>query len=375
MRKIIDLGKIPLVNNLFATAKDSLSANRYNLQIIEHNDLMMKLDTIVPPEQLFSKYLYSSGVSKPYLTHCRNMWKDISKYSPKNILDIGGNDGTLLSVFKEEANYELNLTNVDPSETFIEPNKQKGIHYINTYWQNVALNKKVDTIISTNVFQHTEDIHRFLRAIKTNLDGIWVLEFPYFLTTVNTNQFDQIYHEHIYYWLVTPLVKLFKEYGLKIIDIKELDIHGGSLRIISSNRPEAVENIEVISKYKFLENKKDFGTWSDSITDKINTDRKYIDNLDGNIVLFGAAAKGVVYLNTIGNSNRFNYVIDDTPGKEGKYIPGTSIKVTPRSNLLDLKPDYILILAHNFKDYIIKSLRESKYTGKFITMLPTIELA
>jgi hypothetical protein len=373
MRKIIDLGKIPLVNNLFNAEQDSLSADRYSLKIIEHNNLMMKLDTIVPPEQLFSKYLYSSGVSKPYITHCRNMWRDIAKYSPKKILDIGGNDGTLLSVFKEEAGYELQLTNVDPSETFIEPNKQKGIHFFNNYWQNIALNNKVDTIISTNVFQHTESIHGFLKGIQTNLDGIWVLEFPYFLTTVNTNQFDQIYHEHIYYWLVTPLVELFKQYGLKIIDIQELDIHGGSLRIISSNRPEAIENTELISKYKFLEKKKDFGTWSDSITEKINADRKYLDSLDGNVVLFGAAAKGVVYLNTVTNG-RFKYVIDDTPGKENKYLPGTSIKVTRRSNLLDLNPDYVLILAHNFKDYIAKSLKESNYKGKCLAMLPNITL-
>lgn len=374
MKNIIDLKNIPLVNNLFNTPEESLRAKKYPLRIKEYENLIMKLDLDINSDEMFSNYLYRSSVNLPYVEHCKKMWQDIAKYNPQIILDIGGNDGALLNAFRAASNKNLRLVNVDASASFKDDNQNLGIEYHNAYWGDIELKQKADIIISTNVFQHNPNYKKFLEGIKNNLNGRWILEFPYFLETVKTNQFDQIYHEHVYYWLVTPLVKLFHDYGLKILNISEQDIHGGSLRIISSNIKEDKENEEVINKYLNLEKEFNFGNWQDIIDLKISKDREFLNNINGDIAAFGAAAKGCVYVNYAGIQDKIKYIIDDTVQKQNKYMPGTKLEINSREILRKDRPDYILILAHNFKDFIISSLRKYGYQGKFIVMLPEIKL-
>lgn len=374
MKKIIDLGNIPLVNNLFNTAEESVNAKRFPLRIMQEDNLIMKLDTEIDSDEMFSNYLYRSSVNLPYVEHCKKMWRSIEKYKPKNIVDIGGNDGALLKAFQQTAGYNLNLTNVDASSSFIKENEKFGIKYYNKYWGDFLLENKADLIVSTNVFQHNPNYRRFLDGISKNLDGRWILEFPYFLETVKTNQFDQIYHEHVYYWLVTPLVKLFKEYGLKIIDISEQSIHGGSLRIVSSNRQEDKENQDVINNYLRLESEFDFDKWTIDIKNKIKSDKEFLNTLKGSIAVFGAAAKGCVYLNCLEIQDKISYMIDDTLEKQSKYSPGSKLKIMNREFLIKNQPDYLIILAHNFKDYIAQSLRKDGFKGQILVMLPTIQI-
>lgn len=375
MKTILDLGSIPLVNNLLDTKEESLAATKYELCIKEDSDMIMHLSKKLDTSLMFSNYLYRSSTSAPFIEHCRNMYFETKIFTddPKTIVDIGGNDGALLSAFKKEINKDILLINVDPSTSFKEDNELKQIKYYNAFWPYINLESKADIIVSTNVFQHNTDYRPFVEGISKNLDGIWILEFPYFLDTVKTNQFDQTYHEHYYYWLVTPLVKIFREFGLNIVDISYQSIHGGSLRIISSNKKNSYEYKERINYFLDMENKFNFSNWSDQIAKKIEEDRKKIDNVDGNILLFGAAAKGCVYLNTVGHQ-RYKYVIDDTVQKQNKFIPGTSIQVASRKIIKEENPDYILILAHNFKDYIINSLKASGYKGKFIVMIPEFKI-
>jgi hypothetical protein len=385
---MLNLGNIPLVNNLKNTKEESINAKRYPLNALIENNLTVRLDTQVNPSEMFGEYLYRSGVSEPYKVHCNKMWYDIQHfvygacpYSKRDLVvaDIGGNDGTLLKCFKRQHNKEvlgnIDLFNVDPSSTFEEDNTPHGIRYIQGFWGDVDLPKKANLIISTNVFQHNSDVRKFLAGIQKNLNGIWVLEFPYFLRTAQTNQFDQFYHEHYFYWLVTPLVELFKEYGLGIISISEHDIHGGTIRIVSTNLRDGDE--KVVQKYLDEEKKFDFSKWGDKVRLKILKDQIFVTNLmlNGSVACFGAAAKGCVYLNAIGRdiTDRMSYVVDDTIGKQGKFIPGTKLKVVCRQTLYDTQPDYLIILAHNFKKHIMDSLR-SNYKGKFVVMLPEIEI-
>jgi len=372
MKEIIDLSNIPLVNNLFDSRELSLNAKKFPLRIVEDDHLIMKLDTEIDSDEMFGNYLYRSSINLPYIEHCKKMWEEIKIYNPKTIIDIGGNDGALLKAFQSVSNTNLNLINFDASKSFIKENENFGIKYYNNYWGDLILENKADIIVSTNVFQHNPNYRRFLNGIKNNLQGRWILEFPYFLETVKTFQFDQIYHEHVYYWLVTPLIKLFREYGLKIINISEQNIHGGSLRIISSNLKEDIENIDIIEKYINMEKNFNFSNWANQIKEKINSDIKFIKNLSGNIVVFGAAAKGCVYLNCLNINYKFKYIIDDTKEKQNKFSPGTGLKILDRSIIKKDNIDYILILAHNFKDYIAKSLREDGFKGKILVMLPEI---
>jgi hypothetical protein len=295
-------------------------------------------------------------------------------------VDIGGNDGTLLNSLKSQFDKNLGdveLINVDASISFKEDNELKGIKYINSFWGDIQLERKANLITSTNVFQHTQDVHKFLKGIKNNLDGIWVLEFPYFLTTVETDQFDQIYHEHYYYWLVTPLVKLFEEYGLGIISISEQKIHGGTLRIISTNKRETDHS--VVDSYIQKEKNFNFSAWSTKISSKLIRDKIFLSKLSsrgGSFACFGAAAKGCVYLNCLDYDfikTKVKYVVDDTLEKQGKFVPGIGLEIVNREKLYNDQPEYLIVMAHNFKDHIIKSLRPH-YKGKIIVMLPEIEI-
>jgi novobiocin biosynthesis protein NovU/D-mycarose 3-C-methyltransferase len=374
MNAIIDLGEIPLVNNLCLTKEESLSCKKFPLKIIQKEDLIMKLELEINSNDMFFNYLYRTAVNTPYIDHCKKMWKQLEKYNPKTIVDIGGNDGSLLKSFRSESKTNLKLINVDASSSFKEENEKDGIIYHNAYWGDFILDEKIDLITSTNVFQHNPDYRKFLKGIKDNLNGIWVLEFPYFLHTVETNQFDQIYHEHVYYWLVTPLVKLFREYNLKIQSIAQYDMHGGSLRIISSNRAEDKENKEIINYYLSIERDFNFKNWGKQTANKIIQDYNFINSLNGKIAVFGAAAKGCVYLNSLKVSNKISYIVDDTKEKQNKFCPGTGLKIVSKESFYKDNPDYLIILAHNFKDYIIESIRNGGFNNTIITMIPEIKI-
>lgn len=374
MKSIINLGNIPLVNNLLNTKEESINCKRYPLEIFQLDNLIMKLGAEINSEKMFSNYLYRSSVNIPYVKHCEKMWEDIKKFNPQNIADIGGNDGTLLKVFKNQSDYKLNLTNIDASQSFKEDNEDAQILYYNEYWGERTFKNKFDLITSTNVFQHNPFYEKFVEGIAKNLDGRWLLEFPYFLETVKTDQFDQIYHEHVYYWLVNPLYIIFKKYGLKIIDISEQNIHGGTLRLIMSNKNEDKEDLSKINYYTTLEQEYNFLSWGNKVYQKILKDKIFLNQIQGSIACFGAAAKGCVYLNAININNKFKYIIDDTKEKQSKYMPGTGLEIKSRDILKQSQPEYILILAHNFKDFIIQSLKEYGFKGKFITMLPSIKI-
>jgi len=373
-KTFLDLGSQPLANQLHKTREDSIFAKRYRLRAIKETDGTIHLDTAVPPEILYKNYVYNSGVSAPYKEHCRNMFHSFRHLNHGTILDIGGNDGTLLKTFQEESNVPLKLINVDASASFKEQNEAAGITYINAFFSDELDLPKANVITSTNVFQHTKDIHRFLRGIQKYLDGIWILEFPYSLRTFQTLQFDQFYHEHYYYWLVTPLAQLFQQYGLKIIHAQEQSIHGGSLRLWMTNKtPSAPGN--AADNFIKEEASLPLHSFHLDVHTKISEDYFWLRHLKGRTAFFGAAAKGCVYLNALGltsNSVPGGYVVDDTPAKQGLYIGGTGFHIKDRQFLYEDQPDNLVVLAHNFKDYIEESLRP-KYRGRIITMFPDIE--
>jgi hypothetical protein len=377
MRKLLDLGQQPLVNNLFYNKEDSVNAKQYPMAATMDKDLKIQLDTAIPSEELYEKYLYHSAVNKPYMYHCQKMWHSIKHLKHDTIIDVGGNDGTLLKAFRSQTKDPLNLINVDASSSFREENLEVGIEYINDYFNEDLDLPKADIITSTNVFQHTPGVEKFLSGIRKHLSdyGVWILEFPYTLRTFETLQFDQFYHEHYYYWLVTPLVKLFDQYGLRIVNTEEQTIHGGTLRLWISHKSHS-NPTGAADEYLKSEKKFDFFLAAQKMHKKIIKDKLWIENLDGKVAFFGAAAKGCVYLNALGITTRNfpdSYVVDDTLNKQHMFVPGTGFEVVTRERLYKEQPEYLIILAHNFKDYIIQSLRP-QYKGKIITMLPSVQI-
>ena len=367
------------MNQYHKTEENAMRAMKYPLHAQIQDDKTINLTVDVPPDILYGGYRYNSGVNTPYIEHCKKMFKSFehllygTNRTIDTIIDIGGNDGTLLKTFQKQSKKPLQLINVDASESFAAINEEAGIQYVNAFFSDELNLPKANVITSTNVFQHTKDIHKFLRGIVKNLDGIWILEFPYTLRTLQTNQFDQFYHEHYYYWLITPLAKLFKSYGLKIIYAQEQAIHGGSMRLWMTNKePSAPGN--AADSFIHLESEFDYGLFNCQTQFKIHNDQHYIRQLKGRTAFFGAAAKGCVYLNALDLSivNLPDaYIIDDTVSKQGYYVGGTGFQIKDRSFLFEDQPDNLIILAHNFKDHIINTLRPH-YKGSIITMFPDI---
>lgn len=385
--EFLNLGKIPLVNNLCETRKDSLNCERFQLAVQFFPESKVTcLTDVVDKDNLFLHYLYQSGVNKPYLDHCSEMYDYLSRiveFKDKDlVLDIGGNDGSLLKEFRKE-NRNLHYVNVDCSRSFIDVNRDAGIEYINEYFgHNTSLPYKAKLITSTNVFQHTEPIRSFVQGVRRNLasEGVWCLEFPYVLTTLANDNYDQIYHEHVFYYCLQNIVDLAEQEGLKVINVSYHDMHAGTLRVLMVKKSSHRQPDNTIKSFLNLEKtltEEYYVKWGKRTTEKIQDFKDFVNKLidQGNTVAcFGAAAKGCVFLNTCGlDYNSIQFIVDDTPFKQGKFVPGTGIQVVDRNALKHTKIDYMIILAHNFKDYIIESLK-GQYNGKFVTMFPDIRV-
>ena len=384
----IDLGEMPLVNNLSDTKEESFNCPKYKLAVQYFTKSKLScLTENVDPNLMFSQYSYKSGVVKAYADHCKEMFWFVDHYTflkeGDNVLDIGCNDGTLLKSFLQDKPY-LNVLNVDASKNLTKISEQRGVPTYNAFWgveTSKKLNKKFKLITSTNVFQHTPPIADYVEAISLSLEehGIWCLEFPYWKSNMETKQYDQIYHEHVYFYLIEPLKILFEKFGLHIIKAVRYPIHGGTLRLLISKKDflKACDGVQRLIDEEQLINEQYYKDWGKVIETHISDCNTFLRMLkaDGsNIIGFGAAAKGCIFLNSAKiDNNILDVVIDDTDLKQNKFIPGTGIEIKNREYLKENKIDYILILAHNFKDVIVESLK-SQYNGKFIVMFPKIEI-
>jgi ubiquinone/menaquinone biosynthesis C-methylase UbiE len=387
--KYFNLGNIPLVNNLCDTREKSLEAERFPLDINYYPASgESSLSIAINGELLFSHYLFKSEINKPYYEHCQKMFKYAQEYikieDGTKIIDIGGNDGSLLDAFRSISDKKLELLNIDPSKNLSELCRKKNIPFLTKFFSyDVAKTlDKVDIVTSTNVFQHLFDINSFAKGVECllNENGIWILEFPYWIHDMKTNQFDQIYHEHMFYHSITPMKMMMEKHNMKIINITKQNIHGGTLRlIITKKNSEFTPDITVEA---YLQLEKNYGLdyhikWGEGIQQHINNSKNFIKQLklEGKTIFgFGAAAKGCIYMNAMELTYKdIDYVIDDTDVKQGKYIPGTGIEIVSREILKEKQPDYILILAHNFANYIIESLN-LEYSNKFIILIPNIKI-
>ena len=356
-----------------------MDAQQFPLKAIVEEDLTIHLNHAVDPEILYKHYLYRSGVSQPYIDHCKALYKSLCHLDLSTVIDVGGNDGTLLNAFRQASGEEgfwsgikpQRFINVDMGHNLRAVNEQAGNEFVCGQFNEDMDLPKAKLIVSTNVFQHTKDIHAFMRGIVKFLDGVWVLEFPYTLETIVTGQFDQFYHEHYYYWLLTPLEELFQQYGLRIIALLPQSIHGGTMRLWITNKEIGSPTLNLSAIKEKEKRAVDSCNFDQTIAELRNYFNTVISTGElGKVCFFGAAAKGCVFLNALNlnvNTMGESVVVDDTIEKQGLYVPGTGFQVVDRSALKDY--DTVIILAHNFADHIKASL-EKEFDGRIMTLLP-----
>lgn len=393
------LGEMPLANNLFDSHDEAINAKRYPLNVMLcENCGLSQLSEVVNPSILFSKYAYRSSMSKTYINHCRDMAIEFKRdnrlvcgASNDFIVDIAGNDGTLLEQFRKQIP-GIRLLNIDPAENITKICRQKGIDAwtefmsINTALQCLIDYGKASVITATNVFAHVDNIRDFLLSCKIILqyNGIIVLEFPYLIDYIEDLEYATTYHEHLSYMAITPLKKLCDETSLKIVNVEKKDIHCGTVRVTIAHDYGNLDVNESVNK--FIESEDSFGIkrylvyeyWQEAVSKSIESVRNAIVHERGlklhKIAAFGASAKGNTLLNSCNlTSKDILYIVDDTPEKQGKYSPGTGIPIVSVDELVKNPPEYLLILAWNFSEEIFKRL-SGIYFGKYIIPIPEIEI-
>jgi SAM-dependent methyltransferase len=397
LQQLFSLGATPLANEFVSAADRGQPQERFPLDIHLCNDCgHVQLLDVVDPELLFRNYVYVSATSPVFVEHFRHYAETMLKYTgmPKGsrVVEIGSNDGTFLRFFKDAG---MEVLGIDPARRIAEEATKSGIETLPEFF-DLTLARRLRSqgweaalIAANNVFAHADDLHTIVEGMAHLLtpDGLFVFEVSYLLDVFEKTLFDTIYHEHLSYHTVKPLVGLFQRHGMELIDALRVDSHGGSLRGIAKRKE---------------------GRWpiQPSVHDLINQEarlglhspqafRKFFEQIqqrkgeltallsrrkaqDRKIAGFGAPAKATTLMFHFGlGPDTLEYIIDDSPLKQGLFSPGHHIPVVPSSHLYDPshRPDDVLILAWNFAEPIMdkhQSFRDSG--GHFIVPLPEVKV-
>lgn len=388
-REVLDLGHVPLVDNFLTEKQIQQPETYYPLQTVICKDCnLVQLDYVVPPEKMFhDDYGYDMSVTSAGVKHFYQMAEEIDrKYSEHtSVLDIGSNTGILLEGFMKQG---WNVLGVEPSENICQKALDQGIPTINEFFSKKTAEKiveeegKKDIVTATNVFAHIEDLHDVVEGIKEVLEdkGVFIFEAPYLVDLIENNEFDTIYHEHLSYFSLKPLIRLFEQHEMEIIDIERQEIHGGSLRVHVCREGKR-QKTDTVEKYRNLEKKKEIhkqGTL-EKFAERAEVVREQLTELIHNlhsegcsIAGVGAPAKGVVLLNYCNlDTTLLPYISEKSELKIGKKVPGTYNEIVSDETLLERQPDYALLLPWNFSESIMDNLKEyAEGGGKFIVPIP-----
>lgn len=383
----LDLGMMPLSNNLAVSSLDPIHNQRYPLKVLLCEQCgLSQLSIVIPPEEMFSHYVYRSGISKGFIDHCRGMAKELKNRFGLNQssfhVDIAGNDCTLLQQFREEIG--LDVLNIDPAENLVGICEAAKIPTLCFFWNSITARKilnlhgKVDLITATNVFAHVDDVTGFLEAAKMTLkpSGILVMEFPYLIDFLENREFDTIYFEHLSYFSIYPIVLLCKQLGLTVMNVTKQDIHGGSVRVIIGFGEQDNTVNEFIKSERLKYSTIDpYNEFAEDVQLSILEFRNWMCNTGGTKAGFAASAKGNTLLNCAGITvGTMRYIVDQTPEKIGKYSPGTRIPIVAIEDMIRTPTDFIVILSWNFADEIMSKCRKFGYKGKFVIPIPKLKI-
>jgi len=393
IQNVVSFGECALANS-FPLSKEETQAT-YPLTVVRCNECFhIQLKETIDPKYLFENYLYSSSDSPSLLTHFKNYAYSIAQkfinYTNPKILEIGCNDGVLLNAIKCMG--YSNLIGVDPATNIVNrASKIDGAIIYNDFFNKTVADKIVknhgciDVICANNVLAHVDQLDSIMEGIESCLssEGILVFENAYLLDTIKGLYFDQVYHEHLQYFSIIPLIKYLAKYKLKIFDIEMVDTQGGSFRIFAQKQltgkfdsskavDAAIEaensfNLHEMSTYtKFVNKLSELHTEFVSLIKSLKQQGKTIS-------CYGCPAKFALFSKFFNlNDDIIEYVVDDASLKQGRFSPGAKIKIVNRDYFYANPTDYCIISVWNMADSIIKNNKQ--YTGKFILPMPVVKI-
>ena len=352
---------------------------------------LVQLTDLVPPERLFRTYTYFSSNSDEMVAHARTLVTRLVRErglgTASRVFEIASNDGYLLQHYVAAG---VPVLGIEPATNVAEVARSRGIDTISEFFCEslaaslVAEGRTADVIHANNVMAHVPDIRGFVAGLRHVLKpgGVAVVEAPYVRDLVERCEFDTVYHEHVFYFSLTALVRLCSAEGLAVTDVERLHIHGGSLRLFithsgtPSARVQALLDEEQALGIMSPEYYATFAERVDALRDTVVTLLRHLKAGGATVAAYGAAAKGSTLLNYFGiDATTLDFVADRSIHKQGHYMPGVGIPIVDAQELAERRPDYTLLLVWNFASEVLR--QQDAYRrggGRFIVPIPHVQV-
>ena len=394
--EFVDLGMSPLCQTHITSERLNAMEPFYPLRAyVCERCLLVQLEEFVAPGDIFTEYAYFSSYSDSWVDHARRYTELVAGRfgfgTGSLVVEIASNDGYLLQHFAAKG---VPVLGIEPAVNVAEAAVAKGIRTVSRFFGReaaAAIRREFgapDLLIGNNVLAHVPDINDFVGGMKLLLkaDGVITMEFPHLVQLMEQNQFDTIYHEHFSYLSFSTVRRIFSAHGLTLFDVEQLPTHGGSLRIYARHEAHAAGKVGArVSELLDLEDSKGYGrleTYTGFGSRVRETKRALLEflidakNRGKKIVGYGAPGKGNTLLNYCGiRSDFLEFTVDRNPYKQGKFTPGTHIPILAPEQLMDARPDYVLILPWNLRDEITRSMAGIRaWGGKFVVPIPRVQV-
>jgi len=390
----LDLGSAPPSNAFLSTSELSAPELYFPLQLYTcTNCHLVQVDEVQKHDALFSSdYVYFSSYSRTWLAHAeRYVSRAVDRLnlgSRDLVMEIASNDGYLLQYVKARG---IPCVGVEPTASTAAASRSRGIETLEQFFGQhfaqdfVAARQQASLVIANNVLAHVPDLNDFVAGLSAVLtpEGVITVEFPHLLQLVAQRQFDTVYHEHFSYFTYHTVQRVFASHGLRIWDVEELPTHGGSLRLwvchVNANHRETSAVAALFAK-EATAGMLDMSYYHgfQSLADSIKNDfLAFLIDCKRNgkqVVGYGAAAKGNTLLNYAGiRPDLLGYVVDASPHKQGRYLPGSRIPVVAETRIRESRPDFVVILPWNLREEITSQLAYIReWGGQFVTAVPAL---
>lgn len=393
----LDLGSAPPSNAFLSAGDLSAPESYFPLRLFTCASChLVQVDEVQKHDVLFSSdYVYFSSYSRTWLAHARRYVAravDRLKLDAHSlVMEIASNDGYLLQYIRER---KIPCVGVEPTASTAAEARRLGIETLEQFFGEqfaryfVKTRRPVDLIIANNVLAHVPDLNDFVAGLAAalGLQGVITVEFPHLLQLVSQRQFDTVYHEHFSYFSFGTVQRVFASHGLRIWDVEELPTHGGSLRIWACHADavhcemtavDAMLTKESAAGMMDLNYYEGFQKKADDIKNDFLAFLLDCRRAGKTVAGYGAAAKGNTLLNYAGvRSDLMGYVVDASPHKQGRYLPGSRIPVVDEPRIRESRPDFVVILPWNLREEITTQLAYIReWGGKFVTAIPGLAVS
>lgn len=393
---MLSLGRTPLANALLSGEQLDRPEQTFPLDLAFCPTCsLVQITETVAPEKLFTDYLYFSSVSETMVEHCRRLVGEVvarfNLHPGMLAVEIASNDGYLLQFYQRRG---IETLGIEPAVKIAAAARQRGIDTRCDFFgpeladRLLAEGRRADVLHAHNVLAHVADLNGVVAAAARLLEprGVWIIEVPYVRDLIENVEFDTIYHEHLCYFSLTALCRLFQAHELAVFDVRHVPLHGGSLQLYVGHaagpwagKADSVSRMLADELRWGVADEETYRGFGQKVR---RLGRALVDLLaelkakGKRIAAYGASAKGSTLLNCFEIGSQFvDFVVDRSPAKQNRFTPGTHLPIYSPQQLLVAQPDYVLLLTWNFADEILAQQAEFRRRGgRFIIPIPQVRV-